>query len=170
MQRTEERKEEKREPHSEALIINLCRHILEPAQERDLRLLVGASQDAPILGLSELPQELRERLLASPSNEYELWKVAFQTWKAIRELWVSKGNPRRLLIHLPIGSPAFMWALQSALLRIADPEMREAIIIAFSHSERLVEVREGKKITSFRYSHLITFTGAEIFGSQDWGF
>jgi len=153
--------QEKREPkngaHSEphALIFNLCRHILEPAQEQDLRALAG-DQRSPILGLGELPEELREKLLSSPSDEYSLHKVASATWKHLRELWFSRGKPSRFVLHLPIGSPAFMWALQSKTYSL-DPEFKEALVIAFSHSERLVEVREGKKVTSFRYSHLISF-------------
>ncbi len=157
MKELKERKEIRNGAHSEpqALIFNLCRHILEPQQERDLRALAG-DQRSPILGLSELPEELREKLLASPSDEYALHKVASATWRHLRELWFSKGKPPRFILHLPIGSPAFMWALQSKAYSL-DPEFKEVLIVAFSHSERLVEIKEGKKLTSFRYSHLISF-------------
>lgn len=147
---------------SKATIVNLCRHILAPEQERDLRSLVGASSNAPIYSLSDLPSELREKLLNSPANEYELFLVASAVWDWVKRMW-EEHEAEKLLVHLPVGSPAFMWALQTVILREKDPSLREATIVAFSHSERLVEVREGKKITSFRYSHLITFSGSELY-------
>jgi len=60
----------------------------------------------------------------------------------------------KVFLHLPIGSPAFMFLLSQRLLSITS---KAEIIPIFSHTDRIVEEKDGKKVSFFKFKGFIAF-------------
>ena len=88
-------------------------------------------------------KEITEKLENSPTEEYKLFDLAFKVRDRIEELGVD-------VIHLPIGSPAFMFVLTLLLYK-----SKRRII--FSHTDRIVEEIDNKKVSIFKFKKFIKF-------------
>lgn len=89
------------------VFVNLTAHPLLPEQERAAKEQLGAEA---ILDASDvMPAEIVKKLRQSPADPGELYRLAYQ----VKDALVDFANKERahLYVHLPAGSPAFMWAL-----------------------------------------------------------
>jgi hypothetical protein len=93
-----------------------------------------------------LPPEIIKQLQNTPSNAEELKKLAENVVNHLKNI-VNAGD----FLHLPIGSPAFMWLMQEAIKKELP-----YIKIVFSHTERIVKENEkGEKISVFKFEKFI---------------
>jgi len=77
-----------------------------------------------------LPQELIQKLHQCPSDVKELYQLAQELCDYLAEY--ARFQSARLYVHLPVGSPAFMW-----ILGYYFPHTY--CVPVFSHTERIVE-------------------------------
>lgn len=137
------------------LFINLTQHKLTGEQRKKIFEMWDVKK---IMELDDLTRELPiEKLKNSPSDEYELENVASEVISFLRELEEREG---KLVIHLPIGSPSFMFCLSREIM---DAWFTGCDwIIVFSHTDRMSEEitqPDGsiKKITKFKFKKFVTF-------------
>ena len=107
------------------VFVNLTAHYLLPEQVRAAREQFGVEKfyDASDV----LPAGLIQKLRQSPSDPEELFRLAYRVADALVNF--ARRERARLYVHLPAGSPAFMWALAQVFpYAYAKP--------VFSHSRR----------------------------------
>jgi len=141
-----------------AYFLNLTQHALTEEQVQEALKLTDK-----IVGLEVLPADIIEKLKQSPKNDKELVELSDRVIGAIYNFIVENGI-KKLYIHLPIGSPAFMFVLSNDITELAEDMSMQGkcdIKIVFSHSKRLVKVENGQKITRFKFEGFIIF-GEEV--------
>ena len=125
--------------------MNCTAHQLTDEQLKEIRSIVDEEEldlYVNVVNLKEHNNELFGKLVNCPADEAELEKLA--------DNLIACFNGDEWVIHLPIGSPAFMFILSRKLLSHSN------IHPVFSHSERaVVEEKQPdgsiKKISNFKF-------------------
>jgi len=133
----------------EKVFLNLTAHQLLPEQVEAAEKEFGVKEFVEAGDV--FPAEVVQALRQSPSNPGELVLLAYAVADGLVEYARKEGV--RLYVHLPTGSPAFMWALAGVF-------PHAYAIPVFSHSRRVVEdVRQEdgsvKKVSKFKFEHYI---------------
>ena len=105
------------------LVLNATAHQFTQKQFKALKEIIGKNKKFEI---KELPKELKDKLLNCPDNDEELLKLANELTSFIAQNDID-------YLHLPIGSPAFMF-LFAALFDLFLTS--HGCTILFSHSVR----------------------------------
>ena len=132
---------------------NCTQHKLTEDQLKEASVLWFPSLDVKVLSLEDVfPSDVIERLKNSPSNKEQLDFIVEDFCSFLQIFVTNNGifNPEHFAIHFPIGSPAFMYLLREGL-----DAMFPGIRVLFSHTERVVEEKDGKKVVEFKFSHFI---------------
>jgi len=108
------------------IFVNLTAHQLNDAQRRKALEFCKDIKEAEEI----LPQELVQKLRQCPSDTKELYDLAQGLCEHLVEYARREGA--RLYVHLPVGSPAFMWILQHHF-------PHSYCVPVFSHSKRIVK-------------------------------
>jgi hypothetical protein len=137
------------------IFVNLTAHPLLPEQERAAKEQFGVEE---FLDASDvLPDEVVNALRQSPADPGELYGLAYRVAGELVNF--ARREKVHLYVHLPAGSPAFMWAL-------ADAWPYSWATPVFSHSRReAVEERlpDGSvvKRSKFVFERFISMGGEE---------
>lgn len=105
--------------------------------------------------LKELEPDLFKRIANSPSSMTDICILATDVENFLLE-YKRFAADSKIAIHLPLGSPAFMFTLGRIIDHIND------LTVIFSHSERVSveeKLEDGSvaKRSIFKFSHFITF-------------
>ena len=111
------------------IFVNLTAHQLSDAQVEEIKKFA----DEIVKAEAVLSREMIQKLRQCPSDPTELVKLAYEVSEALVKF--AREMNAELYVHLPTGSPAFMWAL-------ADVFPYTFCTPVFSHSRR--EVQEIK--------------------------
>jgi hypothetical protein len=110
------------------IFVNLTAHRLLPEQEEVARKELGV--DTIVDADEVLPPEVVQKLRQCPSDPTELAELAHKVAELLTEF--ARESSAKLYVHLPVGSPAFMFILAQIFPNAyATP--------VFSHSGRIVQ-------------------------------
>ena len=117
------------------LFLNLTQHQLTPEQ---ISLIKQNYTNTEIKNLKDINPELFQELKNTPPDYSSLDYLADKLLNYIYDIYFSS-QYNTIYIHLPIGSPAFMWQFSKLFERNTPIGFKEKVIPVFSHSERQVE-------------------------------
>lgn len=130
-----------------SLVLNMVQHALTKEQIAELEKLENI-----VDGKEALPS-LHSKIANSPSSSLAIRHLANEVYVTILDL----SEDEKVYVHLPIGSPAFMFSLGMV---VGYRGKWENIRFVFSHSERISidEKQEDGSVVKksvFKFSHLI---------------
>jgi len=133
------------------VFVNLTAHQLLPEQVEAARREFGVEEFVEAGDV--FPAEVVQKLRQCPSDPEELVRLARQVADGLAEYARREGA--RLYVHLPTGSPAFMWALAGVF-------PHAYAVPVFSHTRREVveqTLPDGsvQKRSVFRFEKFIVF-------------
>lgn len=140
------------------IFLNLSNHKLTSAQEVAIR-----NMSAKVVSYKNaFSQELVANLENSPSEYYQLRKVVKELFSQINEFYtdqleegsITVDSKFVMLVHLPIGSPAFNFEFARYLGTMNYYEYTHLQFL-FSHTERISIEKDGIKNSIFEFSHFI---------------
>ena len=108
------------------IFVNLTAHQLNDAQRRKALEFCKDIKEAEEI----LPKKLVQKLRQCPSDTDALLGMAIEVADTLTEY--ARDQDTRLYVHLPVGSPAFMWILH-------DFFPHAYCTAVFSHTRRVVE-------------------------------
>ena len=133
------------------VFVNLTAHRLLPEQVRAIKEDLGIEE---IVDAEEVvPKGLLEKLRQCPADPKELFRMACELSDALVKY--TRENGVDLYVHLPCGSPAFMWCF-------ANVFPHKFISAVFSHTKReVVETQQPDgsvvKKSVFKFEKFIVF-------------
>jgi len=122
------------------IFLNATQHKLTEGQIEAIKKL-----DAEIQELADVDPELFSKLKNTPADENEIYVLAGKFINLVRKL---SQEYHRLYLHLPIGSPAFMF-------KFSKYDLPVNVIPVFSHTDRISYLRDGVKVSEFRFKKFL---------------
>jgi len=129
-----------------AKVLKILNHNLTPAQIKELEDEIFLEK----VEVEELPEELKQELLNTPSDEEALKNLAR---RVVEEIFPD--NFSYTAVIFPAGSPAFMWLMARYCKSVEDGSGKYPRYL-FSHSERQVveeKLEDGRVIKKSIFQH-----------------
>lgn len=104
--------------------------------------------------LKELAPGLFDELKSTPNDYEKLVELANEFHNFLCAYATTIKSDDYLLAHLPIGSPAFQHLFAQAY-RWSELFEGKLYTPVFSHTERIIEEKDGKKISTFKFKKFI---------------
>lgn len=139
----------------EKVFLNVTNHILT----KDQLFILGQAGFTIVEKEAIFDDDVLEHLKQSPASFRGLEEVSRKAVEQIKA-FLDKVGAEIVYIHLPIGSPAFQVIFFADLVR--EFKSKENVKIVFSHTRRIVEEENGKKISVFKFEKFIEINPKEI--------